>query len=188
MALPKINLPPIKTKYKIIGLFGIAALIFGYYYDHLYKPHAKAVSAIRTDLKSLEETIKIVTTLEYPQVTSNKEIVNKIKEKKEQSINKILSEETRLPTKAAISSMLEKITRLADQTGVEIKSLEPKDFTVRGVYACLPLELEINSTYSNLVLFLEKMKELPVSPESIKLIVRSRPLLNVHLYLYIFVK
>lgn len=188
MLIPKINLPPIETKYKIIGLLGIMALIFGFYYDHFYKPHAKNVSQLESEVMTLEDTIKIIKTLEYSGVKDTSSILENIKKKKASIEKGINREENKLPQKSDFSSILEKITHLANQTGLEIKTLEPKDAAKKEQYESIPLELEINARYINLLNFLEQLKEISVYPESIQIKEKARPILTIRLNLSIIVR
>lgn len=185
MELPKINLPPIQTKYKIAAALGLAVMLLGFYYDHAYKPHAAKISELEDNLAELEDTINIIKTIEYPKISDDKQILDKIEAKKRKIIKDLNSRESKLPRKAEYSSMLEKITRLAYKSGFDIKSLEPKDFTSREGYQSLSLSMDISSLYSNLLDFLKELEPYPIFLESMSITIWERPLLKINLNLYI---
>jgi len=86
MEMPKINLPPIQTKYKIVIAIGIIAMLLSFYYDHAYKPHADKIAELENSLLGLDDTIKIIKTLEYPKISNDKRILSKIEAKKKKII------------------------------------------------------------------------------------------------------
>lgn len=183
--MPKINLPPIQTKYKIAAAMGIIVMLLGFYYDHAYKPHAKKIAEFEDSLLGLEDTIKIIKTIEYPKISNDNKILEKIEAKKKKIINDLNNRENKLPRKAEYSGMLEKITRLAYRSGFDIKSLAPKDFTDRNGYQSMSLSMDISSRYSNLLAFLQELQPYPIFLESISISIRERPLLKINLNLYI---
>ncbi|MCG2712721.1 MAG: type 4a pilus biogenesis protein PilO [Candidatus Omnitrophica bacterium] len=188
MEMPKINLPAIQTKYKIAAAIGIIGMLLGFYYDHAYKPHAKKIAELNDSLKGLDDSIKIIRTIEYPKISNDKKILEKIEAKKKQIINDLNNRENKLPAKADYSGMLEKITRLAYRSGFDIKSLEPKDFTTRNGYQSLSLSMDISSRYSNLLDFLQELQPYPIYLENISISLRERPLLRINLNLFILFK
>ncbi len=188
MEMPKINLPQIQTKYKIAAALGIIAMLLGFYYDHAYKPHAEKIAELEESLLGLDDTIKIIKTVEYPKISDDKKILERIETKKRKIIKDLNKREKKLPRKADYSGMLEKITRLAYKSGFDIKSLEPKDFTDRNGYQSMSLTMDISSRYSNLLDFLQELQPYPIYLENISISIRKRPLLKINLNLYILFK
>ncbi|MBU4304287.1 MAG: type 4a pilus biogenesis protein PilO [Candidatus Omnitrophica bacterium] len=188
MAMPKINLPQIQTKYKIIALMGACAVLFVFYHDHAYKPHAAKIKDLRNELLSLEDTIKIVQTLEYPGLENNNLILNKIEEKKKYLAAEIKVAEGALSSQANFSKMLEKITQLANEAGIEIKALEPKDVVEKENYLSMSLIMDINGRFYNLLKFITQMKSLPIYLESLQISTLERPALTMRLQLSILAK
>jgi len=188
MELPKIKLPEIDKRYKIIGLLGILFLCLSTYYDQAYKPHAEKASELKEELNNLDSQLQVIMTLEYPNYTNNSQILDRIETKKIQLAKNIESRENILSSKAHFSSMLEKITHLAQEAGLEVKSLDPKQFSMQGAYGTMQLQMHINSRYNNIIEFLEKIQGLPVTPESIKVYVEERPNLTVNLNLSVLFK
>ncbi len=188
MEMPKINLPPIQTKYKIAAVLGIVAIILGFYYDHAYKPHADKIAELQDNLQGLDDTIKIIKTIEYPKISNDKKILDKIEAKKKKIIKDLNDRENNLPRKAEYSSMLEKITRLAYKSGFDIKSLEPQDFTTKNGYHSMSLSMDINCRYVNLLDFLQELQPYPIYLEKIRISVRERPFLKINLNLFILFK
>ncbi|MFH1063204.1 MAG: type 4a pilus biogenesis protein PilO [Candidatus Omnitrophota bacterium] len=188
MDMPSIRLPNIQTKYKVIAAIGIIALVFGYYYDHAYKPHAKKIEDLQSELLTLEDTLKIIKTLEYPDVKTDQAILSKIQIKKNSFLSQIDGHESKLANKNQFSKILEQITRLSYDVGFDIKALEPKEFTLKQDYNSMYLNMEVNSRFQNLLDFLERLKELPVFPESIYIDIRERPNLGIRLNLSILAR
>ncbi len=188
MKLPKINLPNMQKKYKIMAMIGILALLLGSYYERAYKPHAKKISELKESLLSLEDTIKVIKTIEFPSVKSNQEILNKLNSKKEATLKKIELEEKSLPKTSEFSKILERITRLAYDSGFIIKSIEPKDVTKKEDYQSMALNMEVNTNFANLLDFFKKIDELPISLETIQINVLERPALSIQMKLSILAK
>ena len=188
MELPKISLPPIQTKYKIAAAIGIIGMLLGFYYDHAYKPHAAKIAELQDSLLTLDDTINVIKTIEYPKVSTDKKILENIVAKKEKIVKDLNARESKLPQKAEYSGMLEKITRLAYKSGFDIKSLDPKDFTTRNGYQSMSLSMDTSSRYENLLNFLKELQLYPIYLETISISLRERPLLKINLSFYILFK
>ena len=188
MELPKIKLPSIKTKYKILAMAGIVTLLLGYYYDHAYKPHAEKIAEIKEELLQLDDTITIIKTVEYPKISTDIKILEKIDAKKKAIIVALNKLEKNLPNKTAYSKMLETITRLAYKSGFDIKTLEPKNFTTKEGYQSMSISMDISSRFDNLLDFLEALKPYPIYLENINLTISQRPVLKINLNLFILFK
>lgn len=186
--MPAINLPNIQTKYKIIAVIGIVALCLGYYYDHAYKPHAKIIAGLESELLTLEDTLKIIKTLEYPDLKTDQAILNKIQTKKNSILSQIDGYESKLANKNQFSKILEQIAQLSYDAGFDIKALEPKEFILKQDYNSMALTMEVNSRFKNLLDFFERLKELPIVPDSIFIDIRERPELAIRLNLSILAR
>jgi len=186
--IPKFNLSSIQTKYKILGTIGLVALTFGFYYDNLYKPHANIVSQLNADIMNLEDTIKIVKNLEYPNIKDNHLILEKIRQCNEQTLKQISASETILPKRSDFTLILERITQIAHQLELEIKTMEPKEVVKNDVYESIPLDLEITTRFGNFLFFLEQLKNTPAYIERIQMELKDRPLLTIRLNMFIYVK
>ncbi len=188
MALPKLNLPEIQTKYKVISLIGIAALLFSFYHDHLYKPHAEKISELAAEMQTLEEQIEIIRTLDCPEAKNIEGVLRKIKSDKESILSEINLKEKKLPKKSDFSLILQKVTQLAAESGTEIKVLEPQGFKHKEAYESMLLTLVINAKFINLLNFLEQISKYSVYPERIYIEVKNRPDLTIRLNLSIIVR
>jgi Tfp pilus assembly protein PilO len=181
MEMPAINLPQIDKKYKILAVLGITALLLGYYYDHAYKPHAEKIEELKSDIQTIDDTLQVIKTLEYPNLTSNKAILTKVESKNKYIMAEIEKHEKELASKNQFSKILEQITVMSYESGFDIKALEPKEFTLKQDYNSMLLNIEVNSRFKNLLDFLEKLKTLPIFPESIFIDIRERPDLSIRL-------
>jgi len=188
MELPKINLPHIQTKYKIAAAIGICLLLVGAYYDHTYKPHAKKISLLEGDILGLNDTITVITNVEYPEIKTLAAILRKVEEKKSGTAAEIEHIESTMPKRTELSKILETITHLAYESGCEIKSLEPKDFTQKDAYNSMSLYLDLNAQYAQLLNFMNRLKKLLIYPESIQITTLERPRLAIKLNLSILAK
>ena len=188
MDMPAINLPQIKTKYKIIAIIGLIAMCLGYYYDHAYKPHAEKIEVLESGLLTLEDTLKIIRTLEYPNVKSDKAVLNKIQVRKDSVALDIEGLEAKLANKNQFSEILEQIALLSYDEGFDIKALEPKEFILKQNYNSMSLYMEVNARFQNLLDFLERIKVMPIFPDSIFIDIRERPNLDIRLNLSILAR
>jgi Tfp pilus assembly protein PilO len=181
MDMPSINLPQIDKKYKILAILGITSLLLGYYYDHAYKPHAEKIEELRSEILTLDDTLQVVKTLEYPNLKTNKAILQKVESKSKRMLAEIDKYEKKLASKNQFSKILEQITVMSYESGFDIKALEPKQFTLKQDYNSMLLNIEVNSRFEYLLDFLEKLKSLPILPESIYIDILQRPDLSIRL-------
>jgi Tfp pilus assembly protein PilO len=188
MEIPKINLPQIQTKYKIMAALGIIGLLLGFYFDHAYKPHADKIKELEDGILGLDDTIKVIKNLEYPDAKNDDIILKRIDKKKKAIVHEIEQFEKKLPAKADYSKILEKITQLAYKAGFEIKTLEPREVSVTEGYTSMSLEMNITSKFINLLNFLEAIKPYPIYLKGIELNIKERPLLFIRLNLAILAK
>ncbi len=189
MALPKINLPPIDLKYKIAGILGLLAMIFGFYYDHAYKPNAKKIEAVKQEMLTLDDTLKVIRNVGYPGAKNDEAILEQINLKKKSLQEQIKEKEKELPRKKDMSKILQKITDIAYHSGFDIKSLEPKDFANKDNYQSMTLTMEMNTKYANIVNFIDKISQLSIYPEYIEMTAsKKRPLLIIKFNLSILFK
>ncbi len=188
MDMPAINLPKIQTKYKVIAIIGLVAMCLGYYYNHAYKPHTEKIETLKSELLTLEDTLKIIRTLEYPDVKSDKIMLNKIQSKKNAVLSEIGKRESKLANKNQFSKILEQIAHLSYEEGFDIKALEPKEFILKQDYNIMSLYMEVNARFQNLIDFLERLKEMPIFLDSIFIDIRERPNLGIRLNLSIMAR
>jgi len=186
--MPKINLPQIQTKYKIIAVLGIVGLLIGFYFDHAYKPHADKINELKESMLGLDDTIKVIKNIEYPNIKNDDIILERIEKKKKNIEYGIKEFEKKLPTKADYSKMLEKITQLAYKAGFEIKTLEPREVSTVEGYKSMSLEMNITSKFINLLNFLEEIDSYPILLKNIDIGIKERPLLVIRLNLAILAK
>ncbi|MBI4845771.1 MAG: type 4a pilus biogenesis protein PilO [Candidatus Omnitrophica bacterium] len=188
MNLPKIQLPPIQTKYKILALTGITFLLFGSYYDKAFKPHSQKISELKTEIITLEDTLKVIKTVDYPAAATNDEVLRQIQQNKDKVQQKIKTNEERLLPRAEFSKLLEKIAQIANDSGLDIKSFEPNDFSQNEGYQTMMIQMEVTTSFANLLKFFNKTGELPILLKDMSINAEQRPKLAIDLKILIIAK
>lgn len=188
--LPKLNLPPIEMKYKIIGLIGICALVFGGYHDIIYKPRAKKLQSLRNELAPLQETMKIIKTLDYPTLKSDSEILAFISRDSKGSLDKLKQKENLIPMYVSTSEFLAAVTNKVSSSRIEIITIKPQEVTNAENYSMVPFYMELRSTYHSFFELLEKLKDLPVRYELVTITTdpKTKPALNIVFKLAVYVR
>lgn len=156
----------LKTQNKFLLFVAAFIVILWGYYNTLYFAKLKDVRAISKDAANLETIIK---TMKESGVTTVDSSVDKFRLKlRDREFSKMAQrlnlEEKRLLKRENISEYLSSLTSLYSQYKIEVAYFAPhpdKEIDSGTAYKGIPLELNIHTTWKDLVVFLEAVENLP---------------------------
>ncbi|MBN2297555.1 MAG: type 4a pilus biogenesis protein PilO [Deltaproteobacteria bacterium] len=142
-----------KPLIKVLVLVLILGAILGIYWQFFYKPVLADIRAIEPELTQLKQ-----------ELSAKRDIV------KEKPRYEAELDETRaklhvalkqLPNKSEIPTLLENISALGKASGLTFTLFKPKSEVPKNFYAEIPVDLQIEGTYKDLVLFFDKISKMP---------------------------
>ncbi len=138
---------------KVGMLCGALALIVGLYWFLIYRDYAAELDAKQAVLtkkqQELNEQMVILADLpKFRQETAE------MKSKRQKALEQ-------LPNEKDIDKLLEDISSLAVESGLEILLFKPQQEVKRNFYAEIPVELKLSGGYHDLALFYDKIASLP---------------------------
>jgi type IV pilus assembly protein PilO len=138
---------------KVGMLCGAVALIVGLYWFLIYRDYSAKLDAKQAILtkkqQELNEQLVILADLpKFRQETAD------MKGKRQKALEQ-------LPNEKDIDRLLEDISSLAIESGLEILLFKPQQEVKRNFYAEIPVELKLSGGYHDLALFYDKIASLP---------------------------
>lgn len=138
---------------KVGMLCAAVALIVGLYWFLIYRDYSAKLDAKQAILtkkqQELNEQMVILADLpKFRQETAD------MKSKRQKALEQ-------LPNEKDIDKLLEDISSLAIESGLEILLFKPQQEVKRNFYAEIPVELKLSGGYHDLALFYDKIASLP---------------------------
>lgn len=144
------NLSPAR---KFLVVLVIVLLIFGLYWQLVYKGKARTINRLRSDLSNKQAKLN-----ENEAIARNLPRFKKEVEKLNQRLGKVVQE---LPNSREIPNLLETINNLGAINGLEVIYIKPQNDVDRGFYAEVPIAIKVRGGYHEMGLFLDAMSRLP---------------------------
>jgi len=142
---------PASRKAIVWVVFAVAVL--GAYYFLGFQPRVDALRSLEADYEKLGKELR-----ENQAIADNlplvKEEVRRLDEKLAQALEK-------LPNKEEIPSLLQTVSDLGKESGLEFLLFKPAPPVPKDFYAEVPLELQILGRYHDLATFFDKIGRLP---------------------------
>lgn len=138
---------------KVGMLCGAVALIVGLYWFLIYRDYAAKLDAKQAVLTKKQQELneQMVILADLPKF--RKETAD-MKSKRQKALEQ-------LPNEKDIDKLLEDISSLAIESGLEILLFKPQQEVKRNFYAEIPVELKLSGGYHDLALFYDKIASLP---------------------------
>ncbi|MDY0262698.1 type 4a pilus biogenesis protein PilO [Syntrophotalea acetylenica] len=131
----------------VIVLLVAAAFVFG-----VYRPMLQELKDLDNEYARVESKL-----LEDQRIASNLPAFRAEFEKLQAQLNEALAE---LPNQKEIPSLLTSIAGLAREEGLDVLSFKPKAEQVKGFYAEVPVDLELQGAYHEVAMFFYKIGNL----------------------------
>lgn len=138
---------------KVLLVLVIVALIFGLYWQLVYKGKAKDIDKLRSDLSNKQAKLN-----ENEAIARNLPRFKEEVEKLNQQLGKVVQE---LPNSREIPNLLETISNLGAMNGLEVIYIKPQNDVDRGFYAEVPISIKVKGGFHEMGLFLDAVSRLP---------------------------
>jgi type IV pilus assembly protein PilO len=141
-----------RTK-KILILTGVLALLAALYVWLLFLPSYQAIQKLDKDLSVL-----LAKKAEQEAIVQDLAAFRKECERLEQSLKMAMAQ---LPDKKEIPSLLENISNLGREAGLEVSLFKPGPQKAMNFYAEVPVDIKLEGSYPNLLTFFHSVGNLP---------------------------
>ncbi len=135
----------------LIVLFTLLVLGGGFYYLK-YKPQAAQINSLKTSISAEEKKLA-----ELKKAAAESQALEAEIAKLEAEFSQLL---TLLPDQREIPGLLDSISRLASEAGLEQVSFQPQPEKLMDFYAAIPVRLELVGGYNELGVFLDRVSKL----------------------------
>jgi Tfp pilus assembly protein PilO len=141
---------------KVLAVVLIAGFAFWGYYNYLYVPKVREINSLKNTLKSVEMEIKLITP---PEVADAEHI--DIKEIIKKEIEDLMK---KIPTEQEVPFIIDElITRVGRGLNIDYRLIQPQSIAPEGKYKKLPFKVSFLSDYTDLNLYMKKLKGLPAT-------------------------
>jgi type IV pilus assembly protein PilO len=135
----------------LIFLLTYLVLCVGFYYVK-YKPQSENLAALKTSIEAQEKKL-----VELKKAAAQAQALEAEVAKMEEEFNQLLA---LLPDQREIPGLLDSISRLASQAGLEQVSFQPQPEQPMDFYAVIPVRLELVGSYHQLGVFFDRVSKL----------------------------
>jgi type IV pilus assembly protein PilO len=135
----------------LIFLLTYLVLCVGFYYVK-YKPQSESLAALKTNIEAQEKKL-----VELKKAAAQAQALEAEVAKMEEEFNQLLA---LLPDQREIPGLLDSISRLASQAGLEQVSFQPQPEQPMDFYAVIPVRLELVGSYHQLGVFFDRVSKL----------------------------
>ncbi len=138
--------------HKILGLIVVLILIYVANIFLFLAPIEDEQATVKSKISNLESDLE-----KKRKVIAELSIYKRRKEKLEQELSRAIK---LLPEKSEIDGLLQRLSALARKAGLFITSFVPKPEKTSGFYSTIPIKLNLEGTYVELVSFFDSVQKL----------------------------
>ena len=143
------SLPPLKRVLLFVGTF---LLLGGAFYFWQYQPQAEYIARLETDLAEKQKRLAAL-----KRAAAELPALQEAFAKAQADFDQLLSQ---LPDRKEIPALLETISQLGAQVGLENILFQPQPEQIFEFYAVIPIRLDLLGTYHKLGVFFDSMSKL----------------------------
>ena len=137
---------------RILLCSGIFLILIGAFVYFSYFPKIKAQKQLEKEIKNLEDKLIVA----RRNAKNLKKYQNSIKDAKSKFKEVMLS----LPEKEEIPSLISAISASGQESGLEFLLFQPKDENRKDFYAEIPVSIQVQGNFHNILLFFERVARL----------------------------
>ena len=137
---------------RILIFSGVFIAIIAIFVFLLYKPKLAQISALKKQLKTLEQKLVVA--------KKNAADLEKFQKKMQEAEVQFKTAMRALPEKEEIPSLLTSISRSGQDVGLEFLLFEPKSEVRKEFYAEIPVAMKVKGGYHDLAVFFDKVARL----------------------------
>lgn len=146
---------PVPAWQRFAALAGVVALILALAYFLVLKSQDEQIDKLENDLADIE--IKVENT--RSQVTPQK--LKRLEEKLAKLEAELGEAKKELPSEKEIPELLEQVSNTGTQSGLEFVVFKPLGEVRKDYYAEVPVQLQINGKFHNVLMFFDEVANLP---------------------------
>ncbi len=142
-----------KPLIKVLILAVILAAILGIYWQFFYRPVIADIRAIEPELNTLKA-----------ELSAKRDIVKekpRYEAELEETKAKLHVALKQLPNKSEIPTLLENVSALGKASGLTFTLFKPKAEVPKNFYAEIPVDIQIEGKYKDIVMFFDKVSKMP---------------------------
>ena len=142
---------------------GLFLLVIALFVWLLYIPKYQTIGKLETDLQKLQKQLR--------RAKADARDLKKWQEKRKKAELTFRLARKSLPEKEEIPSLLASISQSGQDAGLEFLLFQPKGERKKDFYAEIPVNIKVNGSYHNVVIFFDKIARLPrvVNIQNIKM-------------------
>jgi type IV pilus assembly protein PilO len=133
--------------------FGLLALIGGGYFYWLYLPKREELVRAKGVLQQTEAKLA-----ESKRTAAQ---LPKFKEEVQRLNQELVLALAQLPEEKDIPDLLSQVSRLGQESGLEVLSFRPGPEKAEGVYSSIPVQMKATGTFHQLLTFFDRVSRLP---------------------------
>ncbi|MGV8073992.1 MAG: type 4a pilus biogenesis protein PilO [Syntrophobacteraceae bacterium] len=146
------KIAPLSTAHRMLAIFATVAVIAALFYYFQYQPQSDVLRKVKLEISDNEKKL-----VSLKQAVVQVEALKKDLAKSEEEFAHMLSF---LPDQKEIPGLLENVSQLGSEVGLENILFQPQPEQSREFYAAIPIRLDLIGTYHELGVFLDKVSKL----------------------------
>ncbi len=137
---------------RVLLLIGTIAVLGALFYFLIYKGQLESVNRLHRSIAEQEKKLA-----DLKKAAADVEVLQKDLARAEEELNQAL---VLLPDRKEIPGLLENVSQLGAEVGLENLLFQPQPEQVQEFYATVPIRLDLIGTYHELGLFLDRVSKL----------------------------
>ena len=141
------------VKQRAIAAAVLLVAFLGVFYQYVYKPKTAEITRVTAQLSEVNSELQDL-----------RAIQKKLGEFKGMVVEleaQLVEAQEQLPRKRDIPTLLNDISEMGRESGLEFQSFRPAAEQVQGFYAVVPINLKIEGPFHSVVTFLDKISHYP---------------------------
>ncbi|MBI5814590.1 MAG: type 4a pilus biogenesis protein PilO [Nitrospinae bacterium] len=151
--IPYDKLYPVPNWQRFAAIFGVAAVVVGLFYFIVISGQDEEIGRLEESLSKIQK-----------EVEDNKAHASKLEKLKEKIAKLEVSRQEaskQLPSEKEIPELLEQISNIGMQSGLQFITFKPAPEVMREFYAEVPVNIEVVGKFHNMLMFFDEIANLP---------------------------
>lgn len=151
--IPYERIYPLPAWQRFAGIFGVVALVVGAFYFFVIQGKDQEIDALQENLAKIQKEV------EDNRLHAQK--LGKLKEKIAKLETDMKEASKQLPSKKEIPQLLEQVSNIGTQFGLEFLTFKPRPEVRKDFYSEVPVSLKISGKFHNMLMFFDEISHLP---------------------------
>ncbi len=150
--IPYDRIYPIPTWQRLAGIFGVSVVFMGIFYFLVIKGMDQDISELEKSLTAIQKQV------EDNRLHAQK--LGKLKEKIAMLEKQMEMASSKLPSKKEIPELLEKVSNIGTQAGLDFITFKPKKEVRKDFYFEVPVSIKVTGRFHNIMMFFDKISHM----------------------------